>query len=45
MRAESDAAVETLLRLRDVEEENAVAEKQLMGLRWGDDGGVVCMRW
>jgi hypothetical protein len=44
MRAESDAAAEALLRLRDVEENSAEAEKQLVRLRWVGDGGVVCMQ-
>ncbi len=44
MRAEEDAATEALHRLRNVEEDSALAEKQLMRLRWESDGGVVFMR-
>jgi hypothetical protein len=44
MRAESDVVAEALLRLCDVEEDSAAAEKQLVKLRWVGDGGVVFMR-
>ncbi len=38
MRAEADAAIDTLRRVRDVEEDSAVAENQILRLRWS---GVV----
>ena len=38
MRAEADAAIDTLRHVRDVEEDSAVAENQILRLRWS---GVV----
>ena len=34
MRAEADAAIDTLRRVCDVEEDSAVAENQILRLRW-----------